>query len=219
MKGYNKEKCLEYMFNLQENLQNLLGEKRGILLPREWDVLDNTVVPMEKSVEIHTKMSRESGYYMMSTVTELFEFYEAIHSQNTNAGYRNLDDARFELIDAWHFLIAQMLYLNIRPTKTLDEYMKQAFVGNEEFTLSGLVGSLTISLGELYQNTSYKHWKTYTEPKEDKKVLTEIADKIFMQFCRLYVLLDMTAEDVWKFYYMKNEENIKRQAKNGIYEK
>lgn len=209
---FNKETCLQTMFDMQNSLQNAIGEKRGTLCPSRW--MDTQLA------DKHRTMAKESGYYMMSTVTELFEMFEQLKKDN----YEITDLTRFELTDAWHFMMNQLLYLNIHPKQTLEVYYNAAVDALRQVTfvnhdLHYLVGELIEAVGEIYQNTSYKMWKTYDVPKEDPLKLAELGDVALVKFMQLYVALGMSMEDIWTFYYKKNEENFKRQEKGGRYEK
>lgn len=211
MTEYNANECLKTMFEMQESLQNAIGAKRGTICPNSWNT---------EMKDKHRTMAIESGYYMMSTVTELFEMFEQIEKDN----YEITDLTRFELIDAWHFVMNQLLYMNIKPTQNLEWYYGKAFDNLAQVTfvnhdLHHLVGQLVEAIGELYQNSSYKKWKTYDVPKEDPLKLQELADNILIKFMQLCVAINMKPEDIWKFYYEKNAENFKRQEKGGRYEK
>ena len=107
-------KPLKTMFEMQESLQNAIGAKRGTICPNTWQKKDVD--------DIYRVMAKESGYYMMSTITELFEMFEQIEKDN----YQYTELVKFELIDAWHFVMNQILYLNIKPTEELAFYMGKA---------------------------------------------------------------------------------------------
>ena len=113
MQEYNKDTAMETMFNMQESLQNAIGAKRGTICPNSW----NSDIP-----DKYRTMAIESGYYMMSTVTELFEFFEQWKKDN----YQFTDLVKFELIDAWHFVMNQLLYMNIKPTQTVEWFYNKA---------------------------------------------------------------------------------------------
>src|SRR5574344_1764788 len=104
-------KQLKTMFEMQESLQNAIGAKRGTICPNTWQKKDVD--------DIYRVMAKESGYYMMSTITELFEMFEQIEKDN----YQYTELVKFELIDAWHFVMNQILYLNVKPTEELTFYM------------------------------------------------------------------------------------------------
>lgn len=212
MQEYNKDTCMNTMFDMQESLQNAIGAKRGTICPNTW----NSDIP-----DKHRTMAIESGYYMMSTVTELFEYFEQYKKDN----YQFTDLVKFELIDAWHFVMNQLLYLNIKPTQTIDWFYTKAKENFDNASLAGrdlyhIVGTVVEAMGEIYQNSSYKKWRTYETPKEDPLKLMVLAENFLLKFFELFVATGMTPEDIWSFYYKKNEENFKRQQdKNGRYYK
>lgn len=211
MQEYNKENCMKTMFEMQESLQNAIGAKRGTICPNSW----NQDIP-----DKYRTMAIESGYYMMSTVTELFEFFEQWKKDN----FQYTDLVKFELIDAWHFVMNQLLYMNIKPTQTVEWFYNKAqeniqhvdFVNHD---LYHIVGGVVETMGEIYQNSSYKKWKTYDTPKEDALKLQVLAENFLLKFFELFVVTGMKPEDIWKFYFEKNKENFARQGKGGRYEK
>jgi dimeric dUTPase (all-alpha-NTP-PPase superfamily) len=211
MKEYDKANAMNIMFDMQESLQNAIGAKRGTLCPNTW----NSDIP-----DKYRTMAIESGYYMMSTVTELFEFFEQWKKDN----FQFTDLVKFELIDAWHFVMNQLLYMNIKPTQTVEWFYEKAKENLEQVTfvnhdLYHIVGGVVETMGEIYQNSSYKKWKTYDKPKEDPLKLQVLAENFLLKFFELFVVTGMKPEDIWKFYYEKNAENFKRQEKGGRYEK
>jgi dimeric dUTPase (all-alpha-NTP-PPase superfamily) len=211
MKEYDKANAMNIMFDMQESLQNAIGAKRGTLCPNTW----NSDIP-----DKYRTMAIESGYYMMSTVTELFEFFEQWKKDN----FQFTDLVKFELIDAWHFVMNQLLYMNIKPTQTVEWFYSKAKENLEQVTfvnhdLYHIVGGVVETMGEIYQNSSYKKWKTYDKPKEDPLKLQVLAENFLLKFFELFVVTGMKPEDIWKFYYEKNAENFKRQEKGGRYEK
>lgn len=211
MKEYDKANAMNIMFDMQESLQNAIGAKRGTLCPNTW----NSDIP-----DKYRTMAIESGYYMMSTVTELFEYFEQYKKDN----YQFTDLVKFELIDAWHFVMNQLLYMNIKPTQTVEWFYNKAKENLEQVTfvnhdLYHIVGGVVETMGEIYQNSSYKKWKTYDKPKEDPLKLQVLAENFLLKFFELFVVTGMKPEDIWKFYYEKNAENFKRQEKGGRYEK
>lgn len=209
MQAYNEDTAMETMFAMQESLQNAIGEKRGTICPNSW----NLDIP-----DKHRTMAIESGYYMMSTITELFEFFEQYKKDN----YQFTDLVKFELIDAWHFVMNQLLYLNIKPERTVEWFYDKAYKNLKHDKLGGdlyrIVGELVETMGEMYQNASYKKWKKYNTPKEDPLKLKVFAENFLLKFFELFVVVGMSPADVWKFYYEKNAENFKRQSRGGRYE-
>lgn len=211
MKEYDKANAMNIMFDMQESLQNAIGAKRGTLCPNTW----NSDIP-----DKYRTMAIESGYYMMSTVTELFEFFEQYKKDN----YQFTDLVKFELIDAWHFVMNQLLYMNIKPTQTVEWFYEKAKENLAQVTfvnhdLYHIVGGVVETMGEIYQNSSYKKWKTYDKPKEDPLKLQVLAENFLLKFFELFVVTGMKPEDIWKFYYEKNKINFDRQGKGGRYEK
>lgn len=210
MQEYDKEHAMDTMFAMQESLQNMIGAKRGTICPNSW----NADIP-----DKHRTMAIESGYYMMSTITELFEFFEQYKKDN----YQFTDLVKFELIDAWHFVMNQLLYLNIKPERTVEWFYDKAYENLKQDKFAGsdlyhIVGGLVETMGEIYQNVSYKKWKKYETPKEDPLKLKILAENFLLKFFELFIVVGMTPADIWKFYYEKNEENFKRQGRGGRYE-
>ena len=213
MQEYNKDTCMNTMFDMQESLQNAIGAKRGTICPNTW----NSDIP-----DKHRTMAIESGYYMMSTVTELFEYFEQYKKDN----YQFTDLVKFELIDAWHFVMNQLLYLNIKPTQTIDWFYAKAKENFDNASLAGrdlyhIVGTVVEAMGDMYQHHPYKKWKTYTSEQEvamhaDRQ---KYGEAILIKFMELFVATGMKPEDIWKFYYEKNAENFRRQQPGGRYEK
>lgn len=203
------ENALEVMFNMQESLQNMLGKKRGTLTP---DSNENLFVKSGMSI-----------YHLGSVVTELFELDEQMQKDN----YEITDLSRFELTDAYHFLMNTLLYLNLKPKESLEWYydkarddMKTGTIGTT--SIKYLIGDYIIAYGQIMQQLPYKAWKTYTsfEPKVPATILQDMVDGMMIKFIKLYIALGMTPTDIWKFYYEKNRENFERQlSKTGRYYK
>lgn len=213
MQEYNKDTCMNTMFDMQESLQNAIGAKRGTICPNTW----NSDIP-----DKYRTMAIESGYYMMSTVTELFEYFEQYKKDN----YQFTDLVKFELIDAWHFVMNQLLYLNIKPAQTIDWFYARAKENFDNASFAGhdlyhIVGTVIETMGDMYQHHPYKKWKTYTPEQEvamhaDRQ---KYGEAIIIKFMELFVATGMKPEDIWKFYYEKNAENFRRQQPGGRYEK
>ena len=141
-KEYDADSALDTMFNMQRALQNILAKKRGTLAP------DNDKDNFENA--------RRSGYFMMSTVTEIWEFFDQLKKDN----YEVTDLVKYEIIDAWHFVMNQLLYLKYSPKMKLQEIydhatedLKTGTIGTSD--LHYLVGEFIEAVGELYQNSSY----------------------------------------------------------------
>lgn len=213
MKEYDKANAMNIMFDMQESLQNAIGTKRGTLCPNTW----NSDIP-----DKYRTMAIESGYYMMSTVTELFEFFEQYKKDN----FQFTDLVKFELIDAWHFVMNQLLYMNIKPTQTVEWFYEKAKENLSQVTfvnhdLYHIVGGVVETMGDMYQHHPYKKWKTYT-PEQEVAMYADsqkYGDAILTKFMELFVVVGMKPADIWKFYYEKNAENFRRQQPGGRYEK
>lgn len=205
-KDYVEDSALTTMFTMQEALQNILAKKRNSLAPT--------------NNEDNFKNAVRSGYFMMSTVTEIWEFFDQLKKDN----FEVTDLVKYEIIDAWHFVMNQLLYLKFKPQYTLQFYydkaredMKTGTIGSTD--LHYLVGEFIEAVGELYQNTSYKDWKTYKEWKEDPLKIQELGDIMLIKFIKIFVAINLTPEQVYQFYYNKNIENVERQKVGGRYEK
>jgi hypothetical protein len=205
-KEFDAETALSTMFNMQRALQNILAKKRGSLAP------DNDKDNFENA--------RRSGYFMMSTVTEIWEFFDQLKKDN----YEITDLVKYEIIDAWHFVMNQLLYLKYSPKMKINEIydhavedLKTGTVGTSD--LHYLVGEFIEAVGELYQNSSYKDWKTYDVWKEDPLKIQELGDIMLIKFFKIFVAIRLTPEQIYQFYYNKNIENVMRQKSGGRYEK
>jgi len=157
---------------------------------------------------------------MMSTVTEIWEFFDQLKKDN----YEITGLVKYEIIDAWHFVMNQLLYLKYKPTFTLPQLydfavadLKTGTIGTSD--LHYLVGEFIEAVGELYQNSSYKDWKTYKEWKEDPLKIKELGDIMLIKFFKIFVVINLTPDQIYQFYYNKNIENVERQKVGGRYEK
>lgn len=201
-------KPLKTMFEMQESLQNMLGKKRGTLTP---DSKENLFIKSGMSI-----------YYLGSVITELFELDEQLQKDN----YEITDLSKFELTDAFHFLMNTLLYINLKPKEELDFYYNKALEDFKtgtigENSIKYLIGDYIIAFGQIMQQLPYKAWKTYDsfEPKVPYTVLYDMVDNVMIKFLKLFIALGMKQKDIWNFYYEKNKENFARQGKNGRYEK
>lgn len=205
---YIEATALETMYNMQEALQNILAKKRGTLAPT--------------NKEDNHQNAKRSGYFMMSTVTELFELVEQLEKDN----FQVTAEGKAEAVDALHFVYNQLLYLKYRPKMTLQKFYdiavedtKTGTVGSN--SLQYLIGDFIIAVGDLYQNgkISYKDWKKYETWGEDPLKIQELGDKMFIKFMKIFVNLNMTPAEIYKCYRDKNIENVNRQRLHGRYEK
>lgn len=204
---YIEATALETMYNMQEALQNILAKKRGTLAPT--------------NNEDNHQNAKRSGYFMMSTVTELFELMEQLEKDN----FEVTAEGKAEAVDALHFVYNQLLYLKYRPKMTLQKFYdiavedtKTGTVGSN--SLQYLIGDFIIAVGDLYQNCSYKDWRVYDTWKEDPLKIQELGDKMFIKFMKIFVNLNMIPAEIYKCYRDKNIENVNRQmSKTGRYYK
>ena len=204
---YIEATALETMYNMQEALQNILAKKRGTLAPT--------------NKEDNHQNAKRSGYFMMSTVTELFELMEQLEKDN----FEVTAEGKAEAVDALHFVYNQLLYLKYRPKMTLQKFYDLAVEDTKTGTvvsnsLQYLIGDFIIAVGDLYQNCSYKDWRVYDTWKEDPLKIQELGDKMFIKFMKIFVNLNMTPAEIYKCYRDKNIENVNRQMlKTGRYYK
>ena len=205
---YIEATALETMYNMQEALQNILAAKRGTLAPT--------------NKEDNHQNAKRSGYFMMSTVTELFELMEQLEKDN----FEVTAEGKAEAVDALHFVYNQLLYLKYRPKMTLQKFYDLAVEDTKTGTIGSnslqyLIGDFIIAVGDLYQNgkISYKDWKKYETWGEDPLKIQELGDKMFIKFVKIFVNLGMTPAEIYKCYRDKNIENVNRQKTGGRYEK
>lgn len=204
---YIEATALETMYNMQEALQNILAAKRGTLAPT--------------NKEDNHQNAKRSGYFMMSTVTELFELMEQLEKDN----FEITTEGKAEAVDALHFVYNQLLYLKYRPKMTLQKFYDIAVEDTKTGTIGSnslqyLIGDFIIAVGDLYQNcASYKDWRVYDTWKEDPLKIQELGDKMFIKFVKIFVNLGMTPAEIYKCYRDKNIKNVERQKVGGRYEK
>ena len=205
---YIEATALETMYNMQEALQNILAKKRGTLAPT--------------NKEDNHQNAKRSGYFMMSTVTELFELVEQLEKDN----FQVTAEGKAEAVDALHFVYNQLLYLKYRPKMTLQKFYDIAVEDTKTGTvvsnsLQYIIGDFIIAVGDLYQNgkVSYKDWKKYATWGEDPLKIQELGDKMFIKFMKIFVNLGMTPAEIYACYRSKNIENVNRQRLHGRYEK
>ena len=205
---YIEATALETMYNMQEALQNILAAKRGTLAPT--------------NKEDNHQNAKRSGYFMMSTVTELFELMEQLEKDN----FEVTAEGKAEAVDALHFVYNQLLYLKYRPKMTLQKFYDLAVEDTKTGTIGSnslqyLIGDFIIAVGDLYQNAaSYKDWRVYDTWKEDPLKIQELGDKMFIKFMKIFVNLNMVPAEIYKCYRDKNIENVNRQmSKTGRYYK
>jgi len=206
-KEYDEKTAMQTMFNMQAALQNILAKKRGTLAPT--------------NNEDNFKNAVRSGYFMMSTVTEIFELIEQLEKDN----FEITKEGKAEAVDAWHFVMNQLLYLKYKPTNTVQEFYdfavedtKTGTIGSNSLTY--IIGEFIIAVGDFTQNClSYKDWKTYDVWKEDPLKIKELGDKMIIKFFKIFVNLNMKPAEIYLCYREKNIANVERQRSGGRYEK
>lgn len=218
MENYDENTCLVDMLNLQLQFQKETLKKRGLLAPS-----DSNVSSQNKTYE--------ACYHSACMMVELHEFAEQFNLdlqklQNITDDTIGdvFEETKFELIDSWIFFLNQLLYTNILPTKSLKYYFSEAALN---FKLPHLnndvveqqIGRIVIADGNLIHKLRFKKWKSYTELNDNVFELVKYVDDTIKAFAEAFIMLGMTANDVWTFFYRKYSENIKRQQVNGIYEK
>lgn len=180
-KEYDEKTAMQTMFNMQTALQNILAAKRGTLAPT--------------NNEDNFKNAVRSGYFMMSTVTEIFELVEQLEKDN----FEITKEGKAEAVDAWHFVMNQLLYLKYKPTNTVQEFYDFAVEDTKTGTigsnsLTHIIGEFIIAVGDFTQNClSYKDWKTYDVWKEDPLKIKELGDKMIVKFFKIFVNLNIEA--------------------------
>ena len=109
MKTFNHETALIDMLMSQLEFQRQLLNKRRITAP------DDVKITTTKKLEV-------ACYHATCTNVELAEFVEQLKEDK----HVITQDVLLELTDAFTFLLNQLLYINILPTKTLDYYREAA---------------------------------------------------------------------------------------------
>lgn len=206
---YDKDTCLIDMLMSQLEFQRQLLKKRNITAP------DDVMTAANKKLE-------EACYHATCTNVELAEFIE----QLTADGMQITDEVLLELTDAFTFLLNQLLYINILPTKTLSYYMRRAKarydsrdnLAHKPFTYTEIIGLYNIAIGDLYHKTRYKSWKTYAELDDNVYELVPLVDEVLSTFMMLYIKAGVTDETIVDFFYRKHEINKQRQEVGGKYE-
>lgn len=200
----NEDDRLLNMLLTQLNFQKKLLQKR------------HTISPDDVMTDTSTKLA-EACYHATCTNVELAEFIDQMHEDNCN----KTDDVMLELTDAFTFLLNQLLYINIIPTRTLGAYFVEA---EKKYGASGgikfheIIGQYNVAIGRLYHKTRYKTWKTYTELDDNVYALIPLVDEVLITFLQLYVKLGASIDELCDFYYKKHDINEQRQDIGGKYE-
>jgi len=204
MKPFNNETALIDMLMSQLEFQRQLLNKRNLTAP------DDVKITTTKKLEV-------ACYHATCTNVELAEFVEQLKEDKHVITQAVL----LELTDAFTFLLNQLLYINILPTKTLDYYReaaKERFEQKLAFSYTELTGLFNLAIGELYHKTRYKTWKSYSELDYNFYKLIPLVDEVLTVFMMFYVKADISSEKIYKLFYQKHAINIDRQKIGGKYE-
>ena len=204
MKPFNHETAFIDMLMSQLEFQRQLLNKRNITAP------DDVKITTTKKLEV-------ACYHATCTNVELAEFVEQLKEDK----HVITQDVLLELTDAFTFLLNQLLYINILPTKTLDYYREAAkarFKHKSEFSYIELTGLFNLAIGELYHKTRYKTWKIYSELDYNFYKLIPLVDEVLTIFMMFYVKADISSEKIYTLFYQKHAINIDRQKIGGKYE-
>lgn len=204
MKTFNHETALIDMLMSQLEFQRQLLNKRRITAP------DDVKITTTKKLEV-------ACYHATCTNVELAEFVEQLKEDK----HVITQDVLLELTDAFTFLLNQLLYINILPTKTLDYYReaaKERFEQKHAFSYTELTGLFNLAIGALYHKTRYKTWKIYSELDYNFYKLIPLVDEVLTVFMMFYVKADISSEKIYNLFYQKHAINIDRQKIGGKYE-
>lgn len=200
----NEDDRLLHMLLTQLDFQKKLLQKR------------HTISPDDVMTDTSTKLA-EACYHATCTNVELAEFIEQLYQDKCN----RTDEVVLELTDAFTFLLNQLLYINIIPTRTLGAYYAEAekkYNATKGIKFHELIGQYNVAIGKLYHKTRYKTWKTYTELDDNVYALIPLVDDVLITFLQLYVKLGVSSDELCDFYYRKHDVNEKRQEVGGKYE-
>ena len=202
MKPYNQATALIDMLMSQLEFQRQLLKKRNLTAPD--DVKINA-----------TKKLEEACYHATCTNVELAEFVEQLKIDK----HEITQEVLLELTDAFTFLLNQLLYINVLPTKTLEYYREAAEIRtNRSFSYTELTGMYNLAIGALYHKTRYKTWKTYSELDDNIYELIPLVDEVLTVFMMFFVKAGVQTEKIYNLFYQKHEINIDRQQVGGKYE-
>ena len=203
MKPFNHETALIDMLMSQLEFQRQLLNKRNLTAP------DDVKITATKKLE-------EACYHATCTNVELAEFIEQLKEDK----HEITQDVLLELTDAFTFLLNQLLYINILPTKTLDYYREAAKerFGQRSFSYTELTGLFNLAIGALYHKTRYKTWKTYSELDDNIYELIPLVDDVLIVFMMFYVKANISSDQIYNLFYQKHAINIDRQKIGGKYE-
>lgn len=176
----------------------------------------HTISPDDVMIDTSTKLA-EACYHATCTNVELAEFIDQMRKHNSN----KTDEVMLELTDAFTFLLNQLLYINVIPSRTLCAYFAEAekMYKRTRAKYYEIIGQYNIAIGKLYHKTRYKTWKTYTELDDNVYALIPLVDEVLITFLQLYIKLGATIDELCEYFYKKHEINEQRQEVGGKYEK
>lgn len=200
----NENKLINMLMS-QLTLQQKLHEKR------------NTITPDDVTIS-RTEKLKQACYYATCTNIELAEFIDQLHIDHCN----KTEEVILELTDAFIFLLNQLLFANVIPSRTLESYYQDAvkrYDSTNGIKFHEIIGEYNAAIGRFYQNTRFKTWKTYTEQDDNIYALIPLVDDVIVSFLQLYVKLSISVDDICNYYYKKFDINTQRQEVGGKYEK
>lgn len=201
----NEDDRLLHMLLTQLDFQKKLLKKR------------HTISPDDVMIDTSTKLA-EACYHATCTNVELAEFIDQMHEDNCN----KTDEVMLELTDAFTFLLNQLLYINVIPTRTLGAYYAEAeklYNSSRGIKYHEIIGQYNVAIGKLYHKTRYKTWKTYTELDDNVYALITLVDEVLITFLQLYIKIGATIDELCEYFYEKHDINEQRQEVGGKYEK
>ena len=156
---------------------------------------------------------------VLSILDEINEYKDWINKVGLYDGKKVFMEARFEIVDAVHFVLQLALLSSIKAHNYSLEFLKEhkAEITNEAFDILNAKSYKATDNIDIYMQLSYildklhwKHWKTYE---------TFDNESLNIELCILYITLQdlfkkYTSLDDYKlvdFYVMKNIENFDRQ--------
>lgn len=215
---YRKD-ALQFMFNMQRNLQEYIAGKKGGIIPGKGDFRDEIDLAI---------------YYFGCTTTEFFEFGERLNDFGWDWVAIDPDEKleiQYEYIDMWHFIMNQFLHTGLTEldiTLALDEvYNGKVSSVSQYYKQSDLLdttekfwSSFSYIWGKYVNNLPYKKWKTYEDDamsRVDKTEQIKMAELMIYDFIKFGKTIDIDPEHFYNLYVSKNEENISRQEEGGVY--
>lgn len=200
----NEDDRLLHMLLTQLDFQKKLLKKR------------HTISPDDVMIDTSTKLA-EACYHATCTNVELAEFIDQMHKDDCN----KTEEVMLELTDSFTFLLNQLLYINVIPTRTLGAYYAEAekMYNSSHAKYHEIIGRYNVAIGKLYHKTRYKTWKTYTELDDNVYALIPLVDDVLIIFLQLYIKLGATIDELCEYFYKKHDINEERQEVGGKYEK